>query len=229
MATRRRRLPRLRVFLSYHHGDRNLAGRIREELEKLGLAVFVAHDVIDPSHEWQEDILRELRKCPLFMPLLTNRFHRSNWTDQETGMAIAYGKVVVPLRVDRNPYGFAGRIQAFRFSRRLPKRSCLRLFRTIQTHRGLRARVLNSLIHAFGDSPSFDDARDKSNLLLECGPMTRAQVNEVVRVSARNSQIYNSWAASKNLTRFIRRNRKSVEPTLLKEYKEAGSQSSMKK
>ncbi|HLE82428.1 MAG TPA: hypothetical protein VJA25_14335, partial [Dehalococcoidia bacterium] len=46
-------LPSLRVFLSYYHADRILAGRVRTELERFGIRVFVAHDDINPSQEWQ--------------------------------------------------------------------------------------------------------------------------------------------------------------------------------
>lgn len=215
---RRRRLSGLRAFLSYFHADRRLAGRIKGELQRFGIAVFLAHEDIDPSHEWQEEILRELDKCHLFLPLLTRRFHGSRWTDQETGLAIAKRKVIIPLSVGVNPYGFAGRFQAFVFRRGRLARSCLQLLHTIRANGKLRSRALNCLINAFRDSVDFNDSRDKSELLLESGPLSKAQANEVIRVSADNDQIYNCTPTVKNLKRFIRRNRKNISPLLLEKY-----------
>lgn len=217
-AQRRRRLPGLRAFLSYSHLDRHLAGRIREELQKFGIAVFLAHEDINPSHEWQEEILRDLDQCHIFLPLLTRRFHVSRWTDQETGLAIAKRKVIVPLRVDINPYGFAGRFQAFAFHRNRAPRSCGQLLQIIRANTRLRSRALNSLISAFGESVNFDESRDKSALLLESQAFSKAQINEIVRLSAKNDQIYNCTPTVKNLTRLIRKHRRNIDSRLLVEY-----------
>lgn len=217
-AQRRRRLPGLRAFLSYSHVDRHLAGRIREELQKFGIAVFLAHEDINPSHEWQEEILRELDQCHIFLPLLTRRFHVSRWTDQETGLAIAKRKVIVPLRVDVNPYGFAGRFQAFAFHRNRPPRSCGQLLQIVRANTRLRSRALNSLINALGESVNFDESRDKSALLLESQAFSKAQINEIVRLSAKNDQIYKCTPTVKNLTRLIRKHSKNIDSRLLAEY-----------
>ncbi len=141
----KRRLNVLKVFMSYYHTDKRLAGKIRAELQDLGIDVFLAHEDINPSHEWRNEILKELLRCHAFLPVLTRRFHKSEWTDQETGLAIAKRKVVIPLKVDMNPYGFAERYQAFTFSRKRPAESCSRLFRTIQATSKLRSRAVNSL------------------------------------------------------------------------------------
>lgn len=207
-ALRPRRLPTLRVFLSYHHADQKLAGKIRGELETLGVVAFLAHQDINASHEWEDEILRELHRCHAFLPVLTKRFRRSKWTDQETGLAIGHGKVVLPLRVDMNPYGFASRFQAFRFRLgKALKKSCVALFKTLRADRRLRSRAINSLVYALGASTDFIDSRDKSALLLESSPLSKAQMNEALRVSDKNSQVYYSTPAVSNLGKLVRKHK----------------------
>jgi len=48
----------LRVFLSYSYEDRHTASQIKNELETSGLHVFMAHDDIKPSLEWQDVIVK---------------------------------------------------------------------------------------------------------------------------------------------------------------------------
>jgi hypothetical protein len=47
-----------------------------------------------------------------FVAVMTERFHVSDWTDQEVGFALARGVPVIALRLGRDPYGFLGKFQA---------------------------------------------------------------------------------------------------------------------
>jgi hypothetical protein len=85
----------MKIFLSYSHLDKRLAGKIKKYLLQYGVKVFLAHDDIEPSEEWADKILEELRDCHVFMPILTKHFNKSNWTDQETGCALILNKGVM--------------------------------------------------------------------------------------------------------------------------------------
>lgn len=85
------------AFLSYSHQDRQLAGLIKGTLNYYGFDTFLAHEDLQPSVEWQEIILINLKECLVFLPLLTDSFIKSDWTDQETGIAIALDKIIVPI------------------------------------------------------------------------------------------------------------------------------------
>ncbi len=102
----------MKIFLSYSHLDKRLAGKIKMYLRQYGVKVFLAHDDIEPSEEWADKILEELRDCDVFMPILTKHFNKSNWTDQETGCALIINKLIVPLKGDVDPHGFISRYQA---------------------------------------------------------------------------------------------------------------------
>jgi hypothetical protein len=48
------------------------------------------------------------------LALLTEKFHESNWTDQEIGAAIGRQKLIIPLRKGIDPYGFIGKYQGIK-------------------------------------------------------------------------------------------------------------------
>jgi len=99
-------MPPLKVFVSYSIKDRRLAKQIKKGLLTYGMNVFLAHDDIEASAQWANVILATLKESDVFLPLLTEAFSTSEWTDQETGVALAHRKLIIPLKVDRDPYGF---------------------------------------------------------------------------------------------------------------------------
>src|SRR5258706_15187652 len=86
---------KVQAFLSYSGKDRKLAGELKEGLEACGLSVFLAHEDIEPSVEWQTRILAELSTVDVFLPLLTSNFRESLWTDQESGVAVGRRCIIV--------------------------------------------------------------------------------------------------------------------------------------
>ena len=110
---------RLRVFISHKDIDKKTAMDLKESLRRHEIACFVAHEDIEPTKEWRKEIERALASMQVLVPLLTEDFRRSDWTDQEVGVAIGRGDVViVPIRIDADPYGFIGNIQALSWSRK---------------------------------------------------------------------------------------------------------------
>jgi hypothetical protein len=85
------------VFLSYNHQDRVLAGQVRNQLEALGYAAFLAHDDIEVSAQWREEILRHLESCSGLISVVTENFGRSAWANQEVGFILGKNKPVASL------------------------------------------------------------------------------------------------------------------------------------
>ena len=95
--------------LSDHHG---FAGEMREWFKRLGIAAFVAHEDIEPTHEWQLMIESALDSMDALVALLHPTFHMSRWCDQEVGIAIGKQKLVLSVRLGADPHGFIGKYQA---------------------------------------------------------------------------------------------------------------------
>ena len=102
------------VFLSYESHASADAAKLKAGLEFYGITAFLAHEDIDPTKLWEEEINRALETMNAFVPLLTPEFHDSKWADHEIGYAICRGVPIVPVRLGLDPYGFIGRLQAIR-------------------------------------------------------------------------------------------------------------------
>jgi hypothetical protein len=125
------------VFLSYSSLDRSIAGMVKACLKQYGLDVFLAHEDITPSDVWVETIQENLNSCDVFIPIISQNFRESLWTDQEVGQAVqrfeAQGKpVIIPLKINMVPYGFIGKIQADTLDTDSPEKTCERIVSVIQ-------------------------------------------------------------------------------------------------
>jgi hypothetical protein len=101
-----------RIFLSHVAAHKVEVSGLKWSLGAFGLSAFVAHEDIEPTLDWRDEIDLALRSMHAMVALLTPDFHQSHWTDQEIGAAFARGLPVVPVRLGSDPYGFLGKYQA---------------------------------------------------------------------------------------------------------------------
>lgn len=102
------------VFFSYSHKDRVLAGKIAALLADKGIDVFLAHEDIEVSAEWREEIFKRLERCNVLLALLTPNYEKSVWANQEAGIMWGKGRKVIPLIVketDLKKFGFLEALQ----------------------------------------------------------------------------------------------------------------------
>src|SRR6516225_1978448 len=97
-----------RIFLSHKAEVKREAGALKDKLGLFGATCFVAHEDIQPTKAWQDEIENALKSMDAFVALLTKKYHYSKWTDQEVGFAVCRGVPVIAVRFDIDPYGFIG-------------------------------------------------------------------------------------------------------------------------
>ncbi|HXR17316.1 MAG TPA: toll/interleukin-1 receptor domain-containing protein [Terriglobales bacterium] len=209
----------LKVFVSYHHNARKTAGRVKDSLTVLGMDVFLAHEDLEPSSEWQQDILRALKKCDVFIPLLTRSFHSSLWTDQETGIAVARGKVILPLRFSVLPYGFIGKFQALKAQKDL-QGTCWKIAANLASKPAFKEAVTEGVITAFLQSSNFEESARRAKVLPKFEPFSAADLNRIVQGSAKNSQIFGGWAARDCVRKLIRENSQKIRRVFIRKFEE---------
>ncbi len=79
----------MNIFISYSHKDRVLVGEIKTYFTfSFGFNVILAHEDIEPTQAWEDEILSNLRSCNVFIPIITEHYYNSVWTDQETGFVL---------------------------------------------------------------------------------------------------------------------------------------------
>ena len=108
---------RKKIFISHASEDKNLAGKIKEELEKIGFNVFVAHDDIPATEMWRDKIISELKVSSIFVALRTKLYSQKQYTEQECGFALALNKRILSLCIDikSSEMGFCSDFQGKQF------------------------------------------------------------------------------------------------------------------
>jgi len=88
-----------RLFISHSSADKAVATDLVLPLHRLGVDAFVAHQSIRPTLRWQAVIQQALRSMHAIVAILTPRFRRSKWTDQEVGFALARRVRILSIRM----------------------------------------------------------------------------------------------------------------------------------
>jgi hypothetical protein len=102
----------IRVFISHLAAEKELAGKVSRQLSDIGMSGFVAHDTIEPSREWQDEIERALRTADVLVGLVHPGFAASCWAQQEVGWAVGRAIPVLMVRMGEDPKGFVAKLQA---------------------------------------------------------------------------------------------------------------------
>lgn len=88
---------KLEFFISYSTRDKEIAGKVEQLLKKMNVDVFLAHEKIEVSAVWREEILRHLKSCSALVCIVTKNFLESEWTGQEAGFVLGREKNVISL------------------------------------------------------------------------------------------------------------------------------------
>ena len=138
-----------RVFVSHLATFRRFAGEVQQALQHHGMSAFVAHNDIEPTAEWQNEIELALATCDAMLVLLHPGFHDSDWTDQEIGYAMGRGIMIVAVRLGTDPYGFIGRFQALDGQNKSAEVLARELFHILRRHRMTRRAVAQGVVECF--------------------------------------------------------------------------------
>lgn len=177
-----------RAFISYHSSEREIAARVAAEVQRLGMAPFMAHEHIEVSVEWRTRLLQELKEADTFVALLSERYQSSVWCMQESGIAAFRSDLlVIPLSLDHTVSpGFLGLFQSVRID---PAR-----IDVVQIAPAITARDvdkgLGNLLELLSSSRSYRSAEQNFGFLMPhlqtLGP---ARAVELLNICAANDQI----------------------------------------
>jgi hypothetical protein len=194
----------MEAFISYSHFDKGTAAWVKSKLESLGINAFLAHEDIEPTSEWQEEIVKQLRICDIFIPILTTGFYSSSWTDQETGFAVCREILIIPLAAGEIPYGFINKYQAYSLDLNDPDGFRNKMVKILSKSSDTSEEFLDLLIGVFGDSTSFDQAGSNMGWLLTIKKhLTKNQKTKIIELAASNEQIHYSFSARRKLRVFL--------------------------
>jgi hypothetical protein len=226
----------LRVFISYSHENREIAGMIKEAFTILGIDSFLAHEDIPGGEEWENEIKGELKKCNIFVPILTNEFKESEWTDQETGAALIRNATIIPLSliIDGKeavmPSGFIKKIQGLKINLRkdknfeieerkytinqLVQRISKTLTNTLTNRQKMSKRVKECFVNSLFKSQSFDESNSKSTAISSLKPFSVPQIKMIVFSYVLNTQIHGAYLMNKEIKSLLNESQDKMDETL---------------
>lgn len=179
-----------KLFLSHLSQDKVKVHELKERLKLYGIDAFVAHDDIEPSREWQNEIELALRSMDSLAALFTPDFSKSSWCDQEIGWALGRGIPVIPIRLGCDPYGFAGKFQAISGTFDTPFPLARLIFETLSNKAETRRAIFGAIPIAFLESNSFSQSLKLVPIIESYQDFTNADKDILWRACKKNDQVY---------------------------------------
>jgi hypothetical protein len=197
-------LEKVRGFISYSHEDRKYAGQAKKVLGTFGIDAFLAHEDIHVSHDWRDRIIQELKKCELFLPLLSKSLLRSEWAPQEIGFIVSRPEVkIIPIALDETiAFGFISNIQ----SRRIDEEEVTSDFLLPALIHNFPRTIFPHLIDHVRTAGTFRTGEARLERLLPYfAELTPAEVRVLAENCVNNSQIWEAALCRDNyLPKLIR-------------------------
>lgn len=210
-------MSQLKVFISYSSQDKNLGGLFKQCFEEYaGFSVFLAHEDISPALEWEFKIIKNLKEANVVIPLITNNYRNSEFTDQELGMALAWNKIIIPIKLSNiNPYGFIKKIQALKCH--CNHNEIINAVTTVvfvltenKEFDNFKEVVIDSAIEAFNKSGSFRTTRIIIRILTKIRSLDNKQIDSIKKGIKNNDQVYNEIYAFPDFKEILKNKHKIV-------------------
>lgn len=151
------------VFISYSHHDKVAVGQITKVFEDyFGFDTFLAHDDLSISDDFPKEVKKRLSMADYVVPVISTNFLCSGFANQEIGLALSWGKRILPISLDGiKPTGFIKDFQA-RKCHDLTDASFIRVATEIFSlcfdhprYKEYKARCVEGLVMSFCQSKHF--------------------------------------------------------------------------
>lgn len=221
----------LKAFISYSSKDKEIAGIVKKYLSNLGIDSFLAHEDINPSLEWQVEIVNQLNICDIFVPLITDNFKDSDWTSQETGAAFIRDMDIIPISFylkDQTlvlPTGFISKYQTLKwmidpgilstFPRKIDSDIQNKIAYALKSKDNIVEKVRNCFINSFVNSFSFQEANNKSESISQLNPFGKQRLTILVLGYMLNEQINKAIKASELIKKLIEDNKTELDDIVI--------------
>ncbi len=154
-----------KLFLSHIASFKKTTSILQSLLKKYGISAFVAHEDIEPTKEWQDEIEVGLQTMDAFAAILMDGFKESHWCDQEVGVAIGRGILIIPIMRGLKPYGFIGKYQGIQAQNKQVGEVANAIFTTIVRSKKTRIKMVRVLSNLISQSTDINEAIEKIKIL----------------------------------------------------------------
>lgn len=180
-----------KLFLSHLSTFKQKTSLLKNSLEIYGISAFVAHEDIEPTKQWQDEIEKGLFTMDALCAILMPGFKESNWTDQEIGVAIGRKLLVIPIRKGLDPYGFIGKYQGYQSSNKKIHEVGEGIFEIISKNPKTKNKYLNIICELFLLSNSTEDGLNRIKIINKIDFVSREKVIQLCSRIIENKNLKN--------------------------------------
>jgi hypothetical protein len=195
-----------RLFMSHVTDDKILASEVKQKLLTKGISAFVAHEDIEPTKKWEEEIEKALATCDALVAFITPKFHESNWTDQEVGYCIRRRVLIVPVSIGMTPYGFMGKYQGLQCKNSDANEIAEKLFDILMNQDLTSAKIAEALVCAFENASSFESGRKLSQHLKKIKTWTPDLLRRIEQAVEQNFELSEGFGVPERVKRIVKKN-----------------------
>lgn len=192
-----------RLFLSHDSSYKVAISNLKDELELYRISGFVAHEDIEPTKEWENEILLALNSAHALAAFFTPDFHKSDWTDQEVGVALGRGLFVIPIGLGVDPYGFMARKQAMRGSLDKVEQLATDIIDTLLKHGPTSKSISEALVSSFENAGLFITAKKISQVIIKGTNFTQKQLSRIQQACKNNYQVAKSFGVPEKIENYL--------------------------
>lgn len=178
-----------RLFLSHLASFKQTMSQLQKALRAYGISAFVAHEDVEPTKEWQDEIEKALFSMDALAAILMPGFKSSDWTDQEVGAAIGRDVLIVPIKRGLDPYGFIAKYQGMQGEGKKIAEVADYLFQVLGNHAKTKSKMANALVQQVLVSTRVDEAMDKLALLRRIGSLPEKHLEKLRENVLRNDSL----------------------------------------
>jgi hypothetical protein len=199
-----------RLFITHVATHKAEAHELKVHLARFHIATFVAHDDIEPTKEWQTEIERALRTMDALLVMISTDFLSSRWCDQEVGIAIGRGKLVVPLRAGADPHGFMGKYQGLQSAgvdlQILTEQIVDILIRNPQSSQRMADAFIERMVSAW----TYETAKFAITLLEQVPRLNAPQIERLVHSIDDNDQVRDAFGVPARIQTLVAKQRRGL-------------------
>lgn len=182
-----------RLFLSHISDFKVKTAQLQNALRNYGIAAFVAHEDIQPTKEWLEEIEKALFSMDALVAILTPGFNESKWTDQEVGVAVGRDVLIIPIRKGLDPYGFIGKYQGLQGQGKTIGQVADFIFQILANHQKTKGKIAEALADQILTSNNIQNATNKLELLEQIEALPERHL-EKIRNNVTSNKIFTEEA-----------------------------------
>jgi TIR domain len=201
-----------RLFLSHVTANKRFAGEIKTRLATRGVDLFVAHEDIQPSRKWLDQIIRALSTADALAALLTDSFCESQWTDQEVGFALCKQIPIWPLKTNQDPHGFLGQHQALLCDLDDAESTADRLYDALLADPKTAPQLRRGLVARLRWSTDYSTSINVSKQLTNVDGLTHDELRLLSDAVKANGQVGGAYGVASRIEKILLRNGYSDNP-----------------